>query len=57
MTLVITGIIGAILMVAFLGFMAAWVKATPLIIIILVIMGLMFYDLYRDIRASRANSD
>lgn len=57
MTLVITGIIGALLMVAFLGFMAAWVKAPPLIAIILVVVVLMFYDLYRDIRASRGNGD
>ncbi len=52
MTLVVTGIIGALLMVAFLGFMATWVKALPLVLIILLVMGLMFYDLYADIRAS-----
>lgn len=55
MTLMITGIIGAFLVVAFLGFMAAWVKAPPLIIIILIVLGLMFYDLYKEIRASRNN--
>ena len=56
MTLVFTGIFGALLMVAFLGFMAAWVKAPPLIAIILLVMGLMFYDLYKEIRASRNNN-
>ncbi len=53
MTLMVTGIFGAFLVVAFLGFMAAWVKAPPLIIIILIVLGLMFYDLFKDIRASR----
>lgn len=52
MTLTITGIIGAILMIAFLGFMAAWVKAPPLIAIIALIVGLMVYDLYKEIRAA-----
>ncbi len=52
MTLTITGIIGAILMIAFLGFMAAWVKAPPLIAIIALVVGLMVYDLYKEIRAA-----
>ncbi|MCC7016105.1 MAG: hypothetical protein IT564_02745 [Rhodospirillales bacterium] len=55
MMLMVTGIIGALLVLAFLGFMAAWVKAPPLIIIILIVLGLMFYDLYKEIRASRNN--
>ena len=53
MTLMVTGLFSAFLVVAFLGFMAAWVKAPPLIIIILIVLGLMFYDLFKDIRASR----
>jgi hypothetical protein len=56
MTLVITGIFGALLMVTFLGFMAVWLKAPPLIAIILLVIGLMFYDLYKEIRASRGNN-
>ena len=56
MTLMITGIVGALLVVVFLGFMAAWLKAPPLIIIILIVLGLMFYDLYKEIRASRGNN-
>ena len=53
MTLMITGIFGAFLVTTFLSFMAIWLKAPPLIIIILIVLGLMFYDLYRDIRESR----
>lgn len=56
MMLMVTGIFGALLVVAFLGFMAAWVKAPPLIIIILIVVGLMFYDIYKEIRASRGNN-
>jgi len=56
MTLMITGIVGALLVVVFLGFMAAWLKAPPLIVIILIVLGLMFYDLYKEIRASRGNN-
>ncbi len=55
MMLMVTGIFGALLVVTFLGFMAAWLKAPPLIIIILIVLGLMFYDLYKEIRASRNN--
>jgi uncharacterized membrane protein SirB2 len=56
MTLLITGIVGALMMIAFLGFMAAWVKAPPLVVLILVVVGLMVYDLYKEIRASRRNN-
>ena len=55
MTLLVTGIFGALLVTTFLSFMAIWLKAPPLIIIILVVLGLMFYDLYREIRANRGN--
>ena len=55
MTLMITGIFGALLVTTFLSFMAIWLKAPPLIIIILIVLGLMFYDLYREIRANRGN--
>jgi uncharacterized membrane protein SirB2 len=57
MTLIISGIFGALLVATFLSFMAIWLKAPPLIAIILVVLGLMFYDLYRDIRAARNNGD
>lgn len=56
MMVMITGIFGALLVVTFLGFMAAWLKAPPLIVIILIVLGLMFYDLYKEIRASRGNN-
>jgi uncharacterized membrane protein SirB2 len=56
MTLLVSGIIGAILMIAFLGFMATWVKAPPLVTIILIVVALMVFDLYKEIRASRDNN-
>jgi hypothetical protein len=57
MTLAITGIIGAITMIAFLGFMAVWVKAPPLVTIIALVVGLMVYDLYKEIRAAGRNNN
>jgi F0F1-type ATP synthase assembly protein I len=57
MTLLISGIIGAVLMIAFLGFMATWVKAPPLVLIILLVVGLMIYDLYKEIRAAGRNNN
>ena len=56
MTLWITGILGAVMMIAFLGFMAAWVKAPPLVAIIVLVVGLMIYDLYKEIRAAGRNN-
>jgi energy-converting hydrogenase Eha subunit C len=56
MTLLISGIIGAVMMIAFLSFMAIWVKAPPLVTIILLVIGLMLYDLYKDVRAAGRNN-
>jgi hypothetical protein len=56
MTLLISGIIGAVMMIAFLSFMAIWVKAPPLVAIILLVIGLMLYDLYKDVRAAGRNN-
>jgi hypothetical protein len=46
----ITGIIGLAMVVTFLGFMVVWVKAIPLIIITLFVMGLAAVDLWQSVR-------
>jgi len=47
---IIPGIIGIAMVVAFLGFMLVWVKAVPLIIIIVGVMLLLIYDWVNTLR-------
>ena len=49
-TTLVSGVIGIGLMAAFLGFMVVWVKAPPLIIIVLVVMALLIYDFVQTMR-------
>ena len=49
MTLV-TGIIGIAMLASFLGIMLWWVKALPLIIIIVFVFVLMLYDFVQTVR-------
>jgi hypothetical protein len=49
MTLV-TGIIGIAMLATFLGIMLWWVKALPLIIIIVFVFVLMLYDFVQTVR-------
>ena len=46
----ITGIIGIAMLMAFLGFMVWWVKALPLIIIVVGVMLLLIYDFVQTLR-------
>jgi hypothetical protein len=46
----ITGIIGIVLVLAFLGVMLWWVPAIPLIIIVVVVMLLLIYDFVQTLR-------
>jgi hypothetical protein len=46
----ITGVIGIAMVVAFLGIMLWWVPAPPLIIIVVGVMAMMFYDFYLTLR-------
>ena len=56
MTALITGIIGIALVVAFLGFMVVWVKALPIIIIVVFVMGLLIYDFVQTMRAGESGA-
>jgi hypothetical protein len=49
-TTLITGIIGIAMVVTFLGFMVIWVKALPLIIIVIGTMLLLIYDFVQTLR-------
>jgi hypothetical protein len=46
----IAGIGGIGMLVAFLGIMIWWVKAPPLILIVLVVLALVLYDFVQTLR-------
>jgi hypothetical protein len=50
MTTLITGIIGIVMLMTFLGVMLWWVKALPLIVIIVFVILLMLYDFVQTLR-------
>lgn len=55
MTNLITGIIGLAMVMTFLGFMVIWVKAIPLIIIVVCVMIMAVIDFVQTLKAA-ANS-
>lgn len=52
MTAFVTGIIGMALVVIFMGFLGAWLKAVPMIVIMLIVAALMVYDFRITMRES-----
>jgi hypothetical protein len=50
MMTLITGLIGIVLVMAFLGFMVWWLKELSLTIIVVIAMGLLLYDFVRTLR-------
>jgi hypothetical protein len=48
----ITGLIGIAMLATFLGIMVWWVKALPLIIIVVVVLALLIYDFVQEVRAA-----
>jgi hypothetical protein len=54
---IVTGIIGLAMVIAFLGFMVAWVPAPPLIIIIVFVMLLAAIDLVQSVRSGDNSVD
>jgi uncharacterized membrane protein len=55
MTNFITGLIGIASVATFLGFMLWWVRATPLIIIVALVMLLLIWDFITSLRADKRN--
>jgi hypothetical protein len=49
-TALVTGLIGISGLVVFMGFMLVWVKALPLIIIVVGVMALLIYDFVQTMR-------
>ena len=51
----ITGLIGIAMVATFLGIMVWWVKALPLIIIIVGVLLLLVYDFLQELRAANGS--
>jgi hypothetical protein len=51
MTLIITGVIGIALLAVFLGIYVFWVKAVPLVVIIVGVIALLIYDFWQEVRS------
>ncbi|MFK4507922.1 hypothetical protein LPJ38_22950 [Bradyrhizobium daqingense] len=54
MTNMITGLIGLALVLTFLGILVVWIKAIPLIIIVVSVMMLAVIDFVRSLRTNGA---
>ena len=52
----LAGIIAIAMLCTFLGFLMAWIKAVPLIAIMVFVIGLMIYDFIKTMREIRNNS-
>ena len=50
MMTLITGLIGIALLATFLGIMVWWVKALPLVIIVVVVLALLTFDFVQELR-------
>lgn len=46
----ITGLIGIAMVAVYLGFLLWWIKAVPLIIICVVVLGFVIYDFIKNLR-------
>ena len=53
-TTIITGLIGLALLFGFVGFMVVWVKALPLIVIVLVVGAMVLYDFVQTVRSGES---
>jgi hypothetical protein len=49
--ILITGTIGVAMLLAFLGIMLWWIKALPLIVIVLSVLAVMLYDFVQEMRS------
>lgn len=53
----ITGLIGILLFLAFVGGLAHSIGATPFIVIVVIIGSMAVYDYYESVRDSRKSTD
>ena len=46
----VTGLVGITILLVFLGILIWWVKALPLTVIVVAVVGLLLYDFVRTLR-------
>lgn len=56
MMMLVTGLVGVVLMMTFLGIMVWWVKALPLTLIVVGVVVLMLFDLVQTLRYGNTSS-
>lgn len=52
---VIAALIGIVLLCGFLGILMWWIKAVPIVAIMLFVIGLMLYDIYLSLKEAKAS--
>lgn len=48
--MLVTGLVGAVMVILFLGFLVWWIGELPFTLIVVAVIGLMLYDLVRTLR-------
>ena len=51
---ILTGLIGIALLFSFVGFMVVWVKALPLIVIVLIVGAMVIWDFVQTVRSGES---
>jgi hypothetical protein len=46
----VTGLVGVVMVMMFLGFLVWWIRELPFTIIVLAVVGLMLYDVVQTLR-------
>jgi len=46
----LTGLVGVVLVMMFLGFLVWWIRELPFTLIVLAVVGLMLYDVVQTLR-------
>jgi hypothetical protein len=46
----VTGLVGVVMVMMFLGFLVWWIRELPFTVIVLAVVGLMLYDVVQTLR-------
>ena len=46
----VTGLVGVVMVMMFLGFLVWWIRELPFTLIVLAVVGLMLYDVMQTLR-------
>jgi hypothetical protein len=51
----VTGLVGVVMVMVFLGFLVWWIRELPFTVIVLAVVGLMLYDVVQTLRRGDSN--